>query len=269
MFVAEDRFITLDGHQLRYRVAGSGPPMLLVHGFAGSLYTWRELLPLLAETHCVYALDLLGFGFSDKPVQADHSLRGHGLRLLGFCAALGLSNVTLIGHSMGGVVAAYAALEDRQGVITRLALLDANFYRRNGPPIPVVPPLARLLARRFYSPRAREASLRRCYADPQRLTAEVVESYLAPTRTPGALEALSAFLATPGPATYRELPPRLRLPTLIVWGAQDALWPLADAQRLAAAIPNAQLAIIEGAGHMVQEEQPVVLAERLQVFVRG
>ncbi len=264
----DDRFVALAEGQLRYRQVGSGPAVVLIHGFASSLFTWRRLTPLLAPDHSVYALDLLGFGLSDKPTRADLSLEGHGRRVVQLLEALDLWEVTLVGHSMGGVVASYAALADGQR-IKRVALLDANFYQRNGPPLPMFPPLPQLLARRFYSPAGRAASLRRCYADPTNLTPEVLEVYLAPTRTLGALDSLAAFLATPGPATYAALPPRLNLPTLVLWGQQDRLWPLADGLRLARDIPGARFQAIAGAGHMVQEEQPEAVAVAVRHFVES
>lgn len=265
----EDRIVPVGGHGLRVRALGAGPPVVLVHGFAGSAATWDAVAPLLAARHAVYAVDLLGFGLSAKPARADHSLAGHGRRVAALLAALDLRDVTLVGHSMGGVVAAHAALADAGGRVARLAVLDANFYRRNGPPVPMLFPLPRLLARRFYDPAARAASLRRCYADPARLTPELLERYLAPTRTEGALEALAAFLATPGPATYAGLPPRLALPALVVWGASDALWPLEDARRLHAAIAGSALRVVAGAGHMVQEERPDEVAALLAAFAAG
>ncbi len=265
----ESGLLELEGHRLHYLAGGNGPPLVLIHGFAGSAEAWGQVAALLAEDHTVYAVDLLGFGRSDKPARADHSLAGHGRRVAASVAALGLREVTLVGHSMGGVVAAHAALADAEERITRLALLDANFYRRNGPPIPMLPPLPRLLAARFYAPAARAASLRRCFADPALVTPELLERYLAPTRAPGARAALAAFLATPGPATYADLPPRLRLPTLILWGEADALWPLADAERLRREVAGSALAVIPGAGHMLQEERPAEVASRLRAFVGG
>lgn len=264
-----DARVTLEGHALHYIAAGAGPPVVLVHGFAGSCEAWGGVAADLARDHAVYALDLLGFGRSARPSRADHSLAGHGRRVAAMIAALGLRGVTLAGHSMGGVVAAYAALADAEARIGRVALLGANFYRRNGPPIPMLPPLPRLLAARFYAPAARAASLRRCFADPSLVTPELLERYLAPTRLPGARAALAAFLATPGPATYAELPPRLGLPALILWGERDALWPLADAERLRGAIAGSALQVIPGAGHMLPEERPAAVAAALRGFAAG
>jgi pimeloyl-ACP methyl ester carboxylesterase len=264
-----DRFVTIDDHSIRYRRQGHGPTIVLVHGFAGSLYTWHALIPLLAADYDVVACDLLGFGLSDKPARAAYSLADHGRRIVGLHQALDLHQTTLVGHSMGGVVATYAALNDPERRINRLALLGANFFQRNGPPLPMWPPVPQLGARQLYNPRSRAASLRRCYADPTHLTPEVLEAYLTPTRTPGALAALTAFLATPGPRTFADLPPRLRLPTLILWGAQDQLWPIDDGYRLQREIAGSRFEVIANAGHMLQEEQPDAVAEQLRGFIAG
>jgi pimeloyl-ACP methyl ester carboxylesterase/GNAT superfamily N-acetyltransferase len=266
LLTPHSRFVNVAGLQLHYELRGAGPPMVLLHGFAGGAHAWAEAAADLARDHSVYALDLAGFGLSDKPTRADYSLAGHGQRVVGMIEALGLRGVTLAGHSMGGVVAAYAALAEQRGRIARLALLDANFYRRNGPPIPMLPLLPQLLAARFYNPAARAASLRRCFADPSLLTPERIARYLAPTRTPGAQAALAAFLAMPGPATYAELPPQLRLPTLVLWGEADAIWPLADAERLCNELADARLEVVPGAGHMLPEERPGLVAAHLRAF---
>lgn len=268
LLTPHSRFVTVEGLQIHYELRGAGPPVVLIHGFAGGAHAWGDVAAELARDHAVYALDLAGFGLSDKPTQADYSLAGHGRRVVALLTTLGLYEVTLAGHSMGGVVAAYAALADEDRRIARLALLDANFYRRNGPPIPMLPPLPQLLAARFYNPAARAASLRRCFADPALLTPERLARYLAPTRTPGAQAALAAFLATPGPATYAELPRRLSLPALVLWGEADALWPLADAEQLHRELAAGSLAIIPGAGHMLPEERPAAVAAQLRAFAR-
>ncbi|RRR69391.1 MAG: alpha/beta fold hydrolase [Candidatus Viridilinea halotolerans] len=261
----QSHYITIEGLHIHYELYGSsGRPVVLLHGFAGAAHAWAEVAADLASDHAVYALDLVGFGQSDKSTQADLSLAGHGRRVVALLEALDLRDVTLAGHSMGGVVAAYASLADHEQRSTRLALVDANFYRRNGPPIPMLPFLSRLLARRFYNPKARAASLRRCFADPRMLTAERLERYLAPTRLPGAHAALAAFLATRGPATYAALPAQIQRPTLILWGAADALWPLSDAQRLSREIANARLSVIPDAGHMLPEERPADVAAALR-----
>src|SRR5215208_3765713 len=96
--------VTIHGHRVGFRQAGSGPVVLLVHGMAGSSSTWREVMPALAERYTVIAPDLLGHGGSAKP-RGDYSLGGYASGLRDLVAALGHDRVTVVGHSLGGGVA--------------------------------------------------------------------------------------------------------------------------------------------------------------------
>jgi len=82
----------------------------MVHGFAGSTYTWRYLIPLLTDDYTIYALDVLGFGLSDKPPDGDYDMKSQGDLLIGFMDAIKLPSATLVGHSMGGVIIACTGL---------------------------------------------------------------------------------------------------------------------------------------------------------------
>ena len=105
----EARHETVDGHRLRYVRAGSGPAVVLVHGFASSLYTWKDVIPALAAGHDVVALDLPGFGQSDQP--ADLSFEDFPRAVLGLMDRLGIGKAALVGNSMGGATAAIVAAE--------------------------------------------------------------------------------------------------------------------------------------------------------------
>jgi alpha-beta hydrolase superfamily lysophospholipase len=74
----DDRFIEVDGHAIHYTKQGKGKPLIMVHGFAGSTYTWRYLIPLLTDDYTIYALDVLGFGLSDKPPDGDYDMKSQG-----------------------------------------------------------------------------------------------------------------------------------------------------------------------------------------------
>ena len=83
----EDKFIEVNGNTIHYLKQGKGKPLILVHGFAGSTYTWRHLIPLLTDNYTVYAIDVLGFGLSDKPPDGDYDIRrgNYGRRHFGNC----------------------------------------------------------------------------------------------------------------------------------------------------------------------------------------
>src|SRR5579885_3417235 len=100
----------IDGARMRYLRTGSGPPLILLHGLLGYSFSWRYVMPALAPHATVYAPDLLGAGFSDRP-KIDHSMRATALRVLNFAEQLGLSSFDLLGTSRGGAVAMCATAE--------------------------------------------------------------------------------------------------------------------------------------------------------------
>ncbi|MEX0717981.1 MAG: alpha/beta fold hydrolase [Planctomycetaceae bacterium] len=244
---------------------GEGEPLLLVHGFGASIYSWRFLVDELAKTRRVIAIDLKGFGDSPKPLDDAYTLRDQVALVSAFIRERELRNLTLVGHSYGGGVSLLTALglqarnEDR---LARLVLIDNVAYPQEFPffiralRTPLLGPLgawmlpATLQARKV---------LELCYHDPRRITDEQVESYAAPLRTPAGRHALIE-------TARRVLPPdmdrvtagykTLALPTLLLWGWHDRVVPLEIGARLHAELPNAELAVIADAGHIPQEEKP-------------
>src|SRR5258708_16522678 len=108
---SEECWMDFDGARMRYLRAGSGPALILLHGLLGYSFSWRYTMPALAPYATVYAPDMLGAGFSDRPSGLDHSLRGTAQRLLRFISGLGISSFDLLGTSHGGAVAMMAAAE--------------------------------------------------------------------------------------------------------------------------------------------------------------
>ncbi|MGA8215853.1 MAG: alpha/beta fold hydrolase, partial [Candidatus Sulfotelmatobacter sp.] len=107
----EECWMDVDGARMRYLRAGSGPAMVLLHGLLGYSFSWRYTMPALATYAEVYAPDMMGAGFSDRPAGLDHSMRGTAKRLLRFIKNLGISSFDLLGTSYGGAVAMMAAAE--------------------------------------------------------------------------------------------------------------------------------------------------------------
>src|SRR5262249_42825415 len=116
-------WVTVDGGRMRYLQAGSGPPLLLVHGLLGYSFSWRFVIPVLAEMATIYAVDMLGTGFSDRPPKLDCSLKAGAQRLLRFMDTVGLTSCDLLGTSHGGAVAMMAAALAPEK-IRRLILVD-------------------------------------------------------------------------------------------------------------------------------------------------
>lgn len=270
----EPRYETVDGLRIRYVRRGAGPAVVLIHGFASSIVTWRHVLPALARRHDVLALDLPGFGGSDAP--ADLSPRLY-LRLVpAFLDRLGIARASLVGNSLGGAVSAAVAAQD-PGRVERLVLIDSagyNFSAGDRPWLLRVAgsaalggvlerlPIRRLLVR---------TGLHQVFQDDAKVPPDLVEEYLAPLWRPGAIASARALL-TARDAEFTSLPERIarvRAPTLILWGREDAWIPVAHADRFLAAVPGSRKVVLESCGHMPQEERPEEVVPLLEGFLNG
>jgi len=263
----ESRFVTVSGINLHYTQQGDGSPLVLIHGFGGSIYTWRSLMPLLAQRHTVYALDLPGFGLSDKPSRGDYSMAGQAAMVLGFLDALHIPSPTLAGHSMGGVIASYAAVRALER-IHKLILIEPGFYHGGAPAILryLIFPLQRIMAKSFYTREGRLRTLTPSFYDKNLITDELLSAFLQAGQTPNAVAALEHMMRTAGEESYEGLSSKITTPTLLVWSRNNANNPLTDGRRLQQEIHRAQLAIIEQSGHYIQEEQPQALAAAIETF---
>jgi pimeloyl-ACP methyl ester carboxylesterase len=248
---------------------------VLLHGLASSIFTWRGVLPALARDHDVVAVDLPGFGGSEAPEGLTPELLPRAV--LGLMDRLGLGRAHLAGNSLGGAVAVMIAARHPERV-GRLVLLDAAGYNFAPADRPFFVRLAggpgagalggRPLVRRLLV----ELALRQVFHDDAKVTSETVDEYEAPLARPGALGALRSLVrgtASPEIARFPELIATIRAPTLIVWGREDAWVPLRDAGRFAAAIPGSRTVVLEGCGHMPQEERPEEVARLLSEFLAG
>ncbi len=264
----DGQFIRVNNHEIHYIKKGRGRAVVLVHGFGGSTYTWRNLIPLLSENYTIYAFDLLGFGLSDKPQDGSYDLASQAEIVLGFLDAAGLPSATLIGHSMGGVVVSYAAAK-KPAKADKLVIIEGGFYHDGAPSFLkyLFFPLGRLMAKNFYTKKFRVKSLLPSFYNKSIVTDEVIEAYLQAGRTPNAVEALATMMNNVGPRTYAGLSSRITQPTLLAWSSNNKNNPIEDGQRLKKEIPDSHLTVIDQCGHYVQEEKPVELAKAINEFL--
>lgn len=264
----DSRFIKVGGETIHYTQEGTGKPLILVHGFAGSTYTWRYLIPLLTDSYTVYAVDVLGFGLSDKPPDGDYDMQSHGERLIAFMDALNLPSAHLIGHSMGGVIIAYASLAAPARAET-LLMVEPGFYMESTPAFLnyLFFPLDRIMARQFYTRGMRERFFMGSFYDKSLVTDEVIDGYMLPTGTTNALESMARMMSTVGVKNYEGVTDKVTRPTLIVWGERGPVDPLKFAQRIRGEIAGSQLITVKECGHYVQEEKPRELARIIKDYL--
>ncbi len=261
------RAITVDGDRVVYRTAGKGPMLLLVHGLAGSAETWKHVIPALARRFRVLAPDLLGQGQSDKP-RGEYSLGAHANTLRDLMDTLGHKRATVVGQSLGGGVAMQFAYQFPERC-ERLVLVDSGglgrevtFYLR----MLAVPGFESVFPF-FCTPRLRDAGnlvatwLGRAGVQSTRASQEIWRSYasLADAENRQAFfRSLLDVIDFNGQAVsaVSRLCRAARLPTLIVWGAQDPFIPVTHAVAAHKAIAGSRLEIFDGVGHYPHCEAP-------------
>jgi pimeloyl-ACP methyl ester carboxylesterase len=250
---------------LHYEIAGQGDPILFIHGFGATLYTWRFLIAAFSKSHMTIAVDLKGCGKSPKPEDKAYAL-GDQIELIeDIIERLQLRNLTVAGLSYGGAICLGLAARDAGRSaprIQRIVLIDAAAYPHE------LPPYMKLLrsgglphiSLKFITPDMQiKFILNHIYFDKSKITRDQVAAYANPLKMPGAYHALSEIIKQIVPDEAESLVSAyksLAIPALIIWGRQDAVLPLALGDRLHRDLKNSQLAIIENCGHVPNEECP-------------
>jgi pimeloyl-ACP methyl ester carboxylesterase len=260
----ERQVFDFHGVKINYYEAGQGSPVILLHGFGACSYTWRFLAPVLARDHRVYAIDLKGFGLSAKPADGKYAVSDQADLVAAFIRRRDLHDLALVGHSMGGGVALmtyFKVRPDAPARIKKLVLIDSAGYPQKLPwfirfaRMPIINAIGRLLPPRFVT----YLVLRKCYYDKDKITDQQIDTYAYYGNLPGAREALAATARQIVPADLEALTAQYKtigVPTLIIWGAEDEVVPLAVGKKFQRDIPDSELKIIPKCGHIPPEEQP-------------
>jgi pimeloyl-ACP methyl ester carboxylesterase len=276
---AEERFVQIDGARMRYLQAGSGPPLILLHGLMAYSFSWRFNIPALSRYATVYAIDQIGAGFSDRPAQLDCHQRAVAERVLKFVDAVGITSFDLLGTSHGGAVAMMAAAlcARRPDLKLRSLILVA--------PVNPWSPHGRRLAPFLGSPIGSTLFLRavnhmrwtfpywlaRLYGDPKRIPEGTLEGYEAPVvSVPGSFE-YAISIARHWTEDLLELegmiPQLASIPTLLIWGSADPAVYVHSADRLRRHFQHCELVVYPGVGHLPYEEAPEQFNKTLLEFL--
>ena len=264
-------FLVLHGLRLHLRDTGpaDAPPLIMLHGFASSLHTWDAWAAALAPSCRVIRLDLPGFALTGPDPSGVYTDERAIATILALMDELRLPRATLIGNSMGGRIAwRFAAAHP--GRVENLVLVSPDGFagpsRTYDKPEPV-PLLYRLLRYVLPAPVLRQ-NLLPTYADPRTLTPALLARYRDMLLAPGVR---GAILARTRQTVLPDPVPILRTiqaPTLLLWGEQDRIIPVANAQDYLAALPHAELARLPGQGHVPQEESPGLSLKPLEAFLK-
>ncbi|BBX47529.1 alpha/beta fold hydrolase [Mycobacterium cookii] len=275
--MSEMRYLDLHGERVAYRDAGSGEALLLIHGMAGSSATWRAVIPELSKKYRVLAPDLLGHGESTKP-RGDYSLGAFAASLRDLLDALDISRATVVGQSLGGGVAMQFTYQHRE-YCQRLALISSGGLG---------PDLNWIL--RFLSAPGAELLLPVVAPKPVLTVGNKLGSWLksAGVEAPRATEMWSAYSSLADQQTRQAFLRTLRsvvdyrgqavsalgkihvshgLPTLLIWGEEDKIIPVAHGHAAHDAVPGSRLEVLAGVGHFPHVESPIAVVDILDDFI--
>lgn len=242
-------FATLRGARIRYVDKGEGPPVVLVHGFASAIEAWSGVVPELAKSHRVIALDLKGFGWSDRP-EGDYSPEEEARIVLDLMTLRGVDKAAIVAHSWGSSVALAAALAHPERV-TRLGLYDAWVYNEQLPTFfhwSQADGLGETLFAGFYSERPDER-MSLAFYDKRYVTEALVESVEDALDRPGTTAAALAGVRGMHYADMQAKYRTIKIPTLLLWGREDQVTPLAFGERLSRELPQSKLIVYPLCGH--------------------
>ncbi len=274
----QPRMTTAPKLALHHVDAGQGPPVLLLHGLGAHGYTWRHVVPALAQHHTTIALDMKGFGDSPKPPDSHYSIYDHTVEVVRFIEERDLRDLTLIGHSFGGGVALVVAAwlnEHMPRRVSRIVLIDSIGAPQKIPwfirllRMPLLPEWFGHVVPRSWATRI---MLRRAYFDDSKVTADIVTAYARPAESAGARRAIIRSARHVQPEDYESLLQRFRRihqPVLLIWGEHDEFVPLGVGRTLATLLPDAVLKPISKCGHIPHEEQPEFVVALITEFIRA
>ncbi len=255
------QFLNIDGIEVHVRDEGSRDdpyPIVLIHGTGSSLQTWDGWAAGLRSTRRVIRFDSPGFGLTGPNPRGVYTNAYYTDFVVRLLDRLQVKRAVLVGNSAGGRIAWHVAAAHPERV-QALVLVDAGGYPRSTPLPPGLAvaksPMGPFLMG-FVRRSQVETGAKGAYGDPRRLTAETVDRSLAMMRRAGNRSAIGTSLRQGSDGADAALVKSVRVPTLILWGSADTVIPPSDAQRFHRDIPDSQVIILPGVGHMPQEETP-------------
>jgi 2-hydroxy-6-oxonona-2,4-dienedioate hydrolase len=269
-FSLKEFFVNVKGSNIRYKQFGmdkTAGHILFIHGLGSTSDSWLDIPDALSRYFHTLALDLVGFGRSDKPITMNYTIRNFSEFILNFIRESGIEEgdkTIVVGHSLGGYIAADFAIENKD-LVEKLVLIDSSGMLKK--PTSLLYQYLEAAMNPSYD--KVKGVFEQMFGDPIIVTSEIINSFIKRLSTPNATYAFkSAFMNSTN--TQIGLT-RLKLledtPTLILWGHNDVLIPVCHAKLFKEAIKNASVEIIEDTGHMLSVEKPAVVSEILHSFL--
>lgn len=264
--------------QLASKSIGKGEPVLLIHGFGASSYSWRYIVEPLAQKYRVITIDLKGFGDSPKPRDDAYSVYEQASLVRNFILENDLKNLHIVGHSYGGGVALATSIYlslSHPNLQRSLVLIDSIAYPQELPgfvKMLATPVLGPLMIYAIPNSIQVKSLLKKVYFNDALIPQYAIDHYADNLSKPNAKYATLTSARQMLPADLQQFSEnyaRLTLPTLIIWSRDDEIVPLEIGKRLHTNLPNSELVIFNDVGHAVQEEKPSQVLPYLQQFLNA
>lgn len=264
-----------------------GIPVILIHGFGAGTFHWRKNIPDLASNAQVYAIDLLGFGKSDKPspnIEANYTFETWGQQILDFCREVVGGPALLVGNSIGCIAAMQAAVDGPEW-IKGVALLNCSlrllhdrkratqpFYKQFAPLLQNIlqyKPIGNWFFNQIAQPKTVKKVLLQAYKRSESVTDELVNYLLEPAQDPKAADVFLAFTAYSQGPLPEDLFPKLQCPAIVLWGTEDPWEPIALGREFAHYPMVTAFVELPGLGHCPQDEAPEIVNPILNDWIRS
>ncbi|KAI0497979.1 hypothetical protein KFK09_021220 [Dendrobium nobile] len=276
------------GYRIRYQSSGkNGPALILIHGFGANSDHWRKNISFLSKTNRVYSIDLIGYGYSEKPNPRDfeansfYTFETWAAQLNDFCADVVKEDAFFICNSIGGVVGLQAAIMEPQickGILLlNISLRMLHIKKQPWYGRPFIKSFQSLLrntelGKIFYNAVATKESVKsilfQCYHDKSAVTDELVQIILQPGLDPGAADVFLEFICYSGGPLPEDLLPKVKCPVLVAWGDKDPWEPIELGKAFANFEAVEDFVVLPNVGHCPQDEAPDIVNPLIQSFVK-
>jgi len=262
----QERWANLNGLKIRYLESGKGNDrhILFIHGLGSSADRWLGIPDALSANFHTVALDLPGFGKSDKPTTMDYTIENFRKTIVDFINTINDGKTSIVGHSLGGYIAAEVTIQNNSQVES-LVLIDSSGMLKKPTPL-----LEEYLKAAMNPTKDKVRKVfEQMVADPARIPSKLVEGFISRINLPNAKYAFKSTLQNSANTQIGlgQLKLIENIPTLILWGAEDKVIPTEHSRLFKEAISNSQIKIIQDAGHAPFAEKPDQVCEILRNFL--